>query len=70
MTFDELWRRDLRRKDPLLCSNETPDEADVFEASAETAFVFIDPDRAEINRYLNWLEKSLLLDAAAEHSTE
>jgi hypothetical protein len=68
MTFNELWRRSLRRKSDHECSIDTPQGADVLNGEAVNSSPFSDPDQAEINRYLDWLEKSLLSGEAGEHS--
>jgi hypothetical protein len=52
MTFDELWRQDPPRKRQLTYSVDDP--------------AFDDVDRAEMNRYLTWLEKSLQSSDAGE----
>jgi hypothetical protein len=59
MTFDELWRRDPRRKRALLSSTGEPQEAELCEGAPVNGSVFIDPDEAEVNRFLDWLEKNL-----------
>jgi hypothetical protein len=68
MTFDELSRRDLRRKRALLSSTSEPQDAEIYEGAPVNGSVFIDPDSAEVNRFLDWLEKNSHLGDAGEHS--
>jgi hypothetical protein len=54
MTFDELWRLDLWRRpgaDPTAARREV----ERFDNPA-----LDDPDEAEVSRFIEWLEKSLM----------
>ena len=61
MTFDELWRKNLLRKDPVIPSSDSPAEDLAFGESA-----LEDLDETEMNRFLEWLEGTLLIDDIAE----
>jgi len=66
MTFDELWRLNAALK-------RTVDQAEEVKRSDDpTAIdsVLEDPDREEINRFLEWLEESLQSGIPNEHLTE
>ena len=66
MTFDELWRQNLPRKDPVISSADSQAEASFVRdpASAETAFENLDD--TEMSRFLEWLEGTLLIDDLGE----
>ena len=55
MTFDELWRLDLERKSGV--DSAAKEREVVRSVTAPDA-----PDEAEVNRFLEWLEKSLMID--------
>ena len=62
MTFDELWRRNLPRKDPVTSSTEDQAEASFFRDPAFGELAFEDPDETEMDRFLEWLEGTLRID--------
>ena len=62
MTFDELWRQNLPRKDPLIFSNDRPSEGSSFRNPGCSESVFEDLDETEMNRFIEWLERTLLSD--------
>ena len=66
MTFDELWRRNLPRKDPVISSIGSEAEASSFRDPAFGESALEDPDETEMNRFLEWLEGTLLIDDIAE----
>jgi len=55
MTFDELWRLDLERKSGI---DSAAKEREVVRSDTAPDA----PDEAEVNRFLEWLEKSLMID--------
>ena len=66
MTFDELWRRSLPRKDPVISSIDSQAEASFFRDPAFGESAFEDLDETEMNRFLEWLEGTLLIDDLGE----
>ena len=66
MTFDELWRRNLPRKDPVISSTDSQAEASFVSDPAFGESAFENPDRTEIERFLEWLEGTLLIDDLGE----
>jgi hypothetical protein len=59
MTFDELWRRDLARRS----GSDSVDKRrgiERFDNPALAGPASDTVDEAEMNRFLDWLEKSLL----------
>jgi hypothetical protein len=66
MTFDELWRRNLSRKDPDVSSIGSEAEASSFRDPAFGESAFEDLDETEMNRFLEWLEGTLLIDDLGE----
>ena len=55
MTFDELWRLDLERKSGI---DSAAKEREVVRSDTAPDAA----DEAEVNRFLEWLEKSLMID--------
>jgi hypothetical protein len=55
MTFDELWRLDLERKSGV---DSAAKEREVVRSDTAPDAA----DEAEVNRFLEWLEKSLMID--------
>jgi len=68
MTFDDLWRLNLPRKDSIAPSIKTSPEADFIDGSPSTHSDFTDPDKQEIDRFLQWLEQSALSDDSRKRS--
>ena len=68
MTFDELWRQNLPRKDPVSSSSDSQAEAPHFRDPASGESEFEDLDETEMNRFLEWLEGTLLIDDADERT--
>jgi hypothetical protein len=70
MTFDELWRRNLLRKDPVISSGDSASdrqaESSSFRDPAFGESAFEDLDETEMNRFLEWLEGTLLIDDLGE----
>ena len=66
MTFDELWRRNLPRQDPDISSIDSVVEASSFRDPAFGESALDDLDETEMNRFLEWLEGTLLIDDIAE----
>jgi hypothetical protein len=66
MTFDELWRRILPRKDPVICSIDSQTEASSFRDPAFGESAMEDLDETEMNQFLEWLEGTLLIDDLGE----
>ena len=62
MTFDELWRQNLPRKDPAISSVDSQAEASSSRDPAFGESAFEDLDRTEMNQFLEWLEATLLID--------
>jgi hypothetical protein len=60
MTFDELWRLDLAPNGGLTSSMDTSAEAGCVDCGASNGYVFADLDETEMNRFVEWLENSLL----------
>jgi hypothetical protein len=59
MTFDELWRKDLDRVASATGSRAKAEETDAFTVSKSSDFALDQLDEDELDRYLQWLEKSL-----------
>ncbi len=59
MTFDEWWRQDLERQRDLLVSSQGAEWPDSFDGSDPGDSILDDLDDEEIDRFLEWLEKSL-----------
>jgi hypothetical protein len=68
MTFDELWRLDLARKRALTDSVDKSKEVEPFEDPASSGSPLDHLDEGEVNRFLEWLEESLLSADSNEHS--
>ena len=68
MTFDELWRMNLPRKDSATPSIKPLPQVDFIDGSPSTDSDFKDPDPLEIERFLQWLEQSLHSDDSRERS--
>ncbi|MBV8828513.1 MAG: hypothetical protein JO217_04375 [Acidobacteriaceae bacterium] len=67
MNFDELWRRNLTRKDPDIPSLDSQGEASFFRDPAFGNSAFEDLDETEMSRFLQWLEASLMIDDLGGH---
>jgi len=67
MTFDELWRRNLPRKDPDIPSPDSQGEASFFRDPAFGDSDFENLDEAEVNRFLEWLEETPMIDDLGGH---
>jgi len=59
MTNDELWRMDLDRQGDLIDLNGRAEGLDTFDGSNPSDSALDDRDDEEIDRFLEWLEKSL-----------
>jgi hypothetical protein len=66
MTFDELWRWNLPRKDRVSSSTDSQAEASFVRDAAAGDSAFEDLDETEMNRFLEWLERTLLIDNLGE----
>jgi hypothetical protein len=66
MTFDQLWRQNLPRKEPVISSTDSQAEDSFFRDSAFGDSAFEDMDETEMNRFLEWLEVTLLIDDLGE----
>ena len=66
MTFDELWRRNLPRKDPDISSIGSEAEASFVRDPAFGESALEDLDETEMNRFLEWLEGTLSIDDLGE----
>ena len=66
MTFDELWRRNLQSEDRVISPTDTQAEASFFRDPAFDESVFEDLDETEMNRFLEWIEATLLIDDLGE----
>ena len=60
MTFDELWRLDLARQRALTNSIDKAEEIELFDDAVSNCSALDPPDDGEVNRFLEWLEQSLL----------
>ena len=67
MTFDELWRRNLARNDTDISSTGSETEPSFGRDPAFGESALEDPDETETNRFLEWLEGTLLIDDLGEH---
>ena len=67
MTFDELWRRNLARKDPVISSTDNQAGAPLFRDPGFSELALETLDETEVNRFLEWLEGTLLIDDLGEH---
>jgi hypothetical protein len=70
MTFDELWRLDAALKRAFTDSVDQAEEVKRSDDPTAIDSVLEDPDREEINRFLEWLEESLQSGIPNEHLTE
>lgn len=66
MTFDELWRQNLPRKDPVISSIDSQAEVPLFSDPTFAGSAFEHLDEPEMNRFLEWLEGTLLIDDVGE----
>jgi hypothetical protein len=66
MTFDELWRRNLPSKDPVVSLSDSQAEGSSFRDPVSGESAFEDLDEPEMNRFLEWLEGTLLIDDLGE----
>ena len=66
MTFDELWRRNLSHKDPVISPIDSQAEASSFRDPAFGESALKDLDETEMNQFLEWLEGTLLIDDLGE----
>ena len=62
MTFDELWGQNLARKNPVISSTESQAEGSSFRDPAFGESALGGLDETEMNRFLEWLEGTLLID--------
>ena len=60
MTFDELFRADLALERAFIDSTENAEEIKLVDNARSSDLVPDHPDEAEVNRFLEWLEESLL----------
>jgi len=60
MTFDELWRANLSEKRIVTNSESNVPDIDLPGARMETDAATDQPSEAEVNRFIEWLEKSIL----------
>lgn len=66
MTFDDLWRRNLSRKDPVISSTDSQADASFARDPVFGESALEDPDETEMNRFLERLEGTLLIDDIGE----
>ena len=59
MTFDELWRRSVAPERDAMNSGGETEDADMFDVSTLADARLDEPEEWEVNRYLEWLEKTL-----------
>jgi uncharacterized protein YegL len=64
MTFDELWRLELAGKRRFKYSIDEPAEKPSIDGPGSSDFAFDDLDETDMNRFLEWLETSLLSDSS------
>jgi hypothetical protein len=68
MTFDELWRLDLARRRALTDSVDKAEEVELFDDRASSVSALDDLDEEEVNRFVEWLEETLLSTDSNERS--
>lgn len=65
MTFDEFRRRNRGPEDPVISAADAQAAASFFRGAADdTAIDHL--NKAEMNRFLEWLEGTLLIDDLGE----
>ena len=62
MTFDEFRRRNSPPEDPLIPSADSQAAASFFRDPAVDDSAIEDVNETEMNRFLEWLEGTLLID--------